>query len=97
MFLFIFDPKKKTHSMKYDYKGEKHINAPIQDLVFLLEKVDNKSIWLHNGLKVEIDPTVDFVDNNVLVRWCDVDEGFNDKVIYTSLKSFQKDFTLLNA
>ena len=96
MFFIIFDLTKK-HTMKYDCKGKKNINDPIQDLVFLLETVDNNSIWLHNGLKVEIDPTIDFVNNNVLVRWCDVDEGFNDKVIYNSLKSFQKDFTLLNA
>ena len=96
MFFIIFDPNKKQ-TMKYDYKGEMSIKTPIQDLVFLLETVDNNSIWLHNGLKVEIDPTVDFVNNNVLVRWCDVEEGFNEKVIYNSLKSFQKDFTLLNA
>ena len=41
------------------------------------------------GMKVELDPTVDFTNQNLLVRWLDLDEGFNDKIIVYSLKEFQ--------
>ena len=84
--------------MKYDFKGKRdNLNASILDFVFLLDTIKDNSIWLYNGLKVEIDPTIDFTFNNVLIRWKDIKEGFNDRKIYYSLHDFKKDFTLIYA
>lgn len=80
--------------MKYDYKGIKKSTTSIEDFIDLLNDVDDNVLWLYQGLIVEIDPTIDFLSNNVLVRWTDINEGFNDKTIYYSLKDFQNDFTL---
>lgn len=82
--------------MKFDFKGIEKNGNPIADFVHLLRIVDDNSLWLFNGLKVEIDPTVNFSSNNVLIRWTDIEEGFNDKIIYYSLEDFKSDFTLLN-
>ena len=46
---------------------------------------------------VEIDPTIDFTNNNVLIRWREKVEGFNDKIIYYNLAEFKNDFQLINA
>jgi len=83
--------------MKFDYKGIMNKTNAIQDFVHLLETVDNKSIWNYKGLTVTIYPTVDFNNENVLMRWTDIHEGFNDRIIYQSLNDFKKDFTLVNA
>ena len=83
--------------MKFDFKGIMNSNNALQDFVHLLEMIDNKSIWHYKGLTVEIDPTVDFNYGNVLVRWTDIYEGFNDRILYKSLNDFKKDFTLVNA
>ena len=40
-------------------------------------------------MKVELDPTVDFNSQNILIRWEDLEEGFNDKIIVYSLKEFK--------
>jgi hypothetical protein len=46
---------------------------------------------------VKIDPTVDYDDENILIRWTDISEGFNDKVIYYNLAEFKKHFQIINA
>ena len=48
------------------------------------------------GLKVEIDPTIDFNNQNVLIRWVDVEEGFNDKMIIRSVEEFNANFMSIN-
>lgn len=53
------------------------------------------SLFDFMGLRVEIDPIIDFQNQNVLVRWTDIDEGFNDKVIVKSLEDFLHQFTIL--
>ena len=78
--------------MKVDYKNKVVFDAKIVSLVNYLQKADSSSLWNYMGMKVEIDPTADFIDNNVLVRWSDVVEGFNDKVIINSLEEFQQQF-----
>ena len=81
--------------MKLDFKGTKRNTTKIQNLVDLLNSA-NIQLWKYMGLKVEIDPTIDFDNENVLVRWVDIEEGFNDKIIVYSLYEFQNLFKPLN-
>jgi hypothetical protein len=83
--------------MKFDIKGIEKSKSKISDFVGYLKSADENSLWMYRGLKVEIDPTVDYGDENVLIRWTDVEEGFNDKIIFHNLEEFKKEFTLLNA
>jgi hypothetical protein len=78
--------------MKLEYKGKKAKSTKIDDLVNLLEKVNDTQLWLHMGFKVEIDPTVDYNNENILIRWIDIFEGFNDKIIVHSLGEFSHNF-----
>lgn len=77
--------------MKIECKGDKTVRGEINYLVNYLEKTQNKA-WEYKGMKVEIDPTADFTNQDVLVRWLDLNEGFNDKIIVHSLQEFQTHF-----
>lgn len=81
--------------MEFDHKGIKTADNKINDFVDFLKSVKDDSLWDYMGLTVEIVPTVDYGDSNVLIRWYDIVEGFNDKIIYYSLAKFKKDFKLL--
>ena len=83
--------------MKFDFKGAKKSESKISDFIHYLEIVKDNAVWNYKGLKVKIDPTVDCSCNNVLVRWKDIEEDFNDRIIYYNLEAFKKDFHLLNA
>jgi hypothetical protein len=81
--------------MKFDHKGIRTVDNRINDFEKFLYSVKDNSLWKYNGLIVEIDPTVDYGSSNVLIRWVNIDECFNDKVIYYNLAEFKKDFKLL--
>lgn len=83
--------------MKFDCKGTQTKNFLLKDFVEMLDSISDNSLWNYKGLQVEIDPTLDYSDNNVLIRWKDINEGFNDKIIYYNLAEFKKDFQLINA
>lgn len=83
--------------MKFDFKGTQTKNFLLNDFVEMLDSISDNSLWNYKGLQVEIDPTLDYSDNNVLIRWKDINEGFNDKIIYYNLAEFKKDFQLINA
>lgn len=83
--------------MKFDCKGTQTKNFLLNDFVEMLNSLNDNSLWNYKGLQVEIDPTPDYSDNNILVRWKDINEGFNDKIIYYNLAAFKKDFQLINA
>lgn len=78
--------------MNFDSKGYPQKKPRINTLIAYLIKVNDNQIWEFMGLKVEIDPTVDYMDENILVRWKDIEEGFNDKIIVNSLKEFNCHF-----
>ncbi len=78
--------------MKFDSKGYPQKKSRINNLIAYLIRVNDNQIWEFIGLKVEIDPTVDYVDENILVRWTDIEEGFNDKIIVNSLQDFNRHF-----
>lgn len=81
--------------MKLDFKGTERNTTKIQTLIDLLQS-NNTKLWEYMGLNVEIDPTIDYDSENTLVRWLDIDEGFNDKIIVYSLYEFQNLFKPLN-
>jgi hypothetical protein len=82
--------------MIVEYKGSKIESTKIQELINLLDGVTDSQSWNYMGLKVEIDPTVDYNNENVLVRWFDIKEGFNDKIIVNSLREFNSHFKPIN-
>jgi hypothetical protein len=81
--------------MKLDFKGKERNNTKIHNLIDLLQTSDIQ-IWNYMGLNVEIDTTIDYCKENILVRWLDIAEGFNDKIIVYSLYEFQNLFKPLN-
>ncbi len=83
--------------MKITYKGKKKSLGIIQSLVSIIENLNENKKWVFNGLTVELDVTVDYSNKNALIRWTDIDEGFNDKLIVNSLAEFELNFKLSNA
>lgn len=75
--------------MKFDFKGNPNLQTCITDFIQYLKVVEVNQKWLYQGLTVTIDPTVDYSNENVLVRWLDENEGFNDKIILSSLHEFK--------
>jgi len=78
--------------MKLDYKNSEIASSSIVPLTKYLTSIKEGQLWNYLGMEVEIDPTVDYKDSNVLVRWIDIKEGFNDKLIINSLTVFNKYF-----
>ncbi len=83
--------------MYFDQHGTRQRNGQINALADFLIEANGLQKWDYMGLTVEIDPTVDYNDNNVLVRWTDIFEGFNDKIIVSSLEKFNKHFTKISS
>jgi hypothetical protein len=83
--------------MRFDYKGVQTNDSAVSSFARFLSKVPDNQLWNYTGMTVEIDPTVDFDSGNVLVRWVDLEEGFNDRHIYTSTEAFLTDFQPTNA
>jgi len=82
--------------MKFDQHGIRQRTGQINDLAVYLTETNELQKWNYMGLTVEIDPTVDYNNNNVLVRWTDINEGFNDKIIVNSKNEFDKHFSKIN-
>lgn len=82
--------------MKLQHKGIERNNTKIESLINLLKNATDEQIWEYMGLKVELDPTIDFGSENILVRWLNIEEGFNDKIIVNSLNEFNSFFKPLN-
>ena len=89
--IFLYLCKDKHIIMKIEYKGDIAKKGSINELVKYLEQT-KIHFWTYMGMKVELDPTVDFTNQNLLVRWLDIKEGFNDKIIVHSLQEFQTYF-----
>lgn len=83
--------------MKVEIKNPQIKTASINSLLVYFESLGDSPKWEYNGLKVELDPTIDFKGNDALIRWTDIEEGFTDKLLVNSLKEFQSNFRLLNA
>jgi hypothetical protein len=82
--------------MKFDFKGNKENITKIQSFIAYLENASELQKWSYMGLEVEIDPTIDFNNENILIRWTSIDEGFNEKIIVYSLLEFQSIFKPIN-
>lgn len=82
--------------MKFDQHGNRQSIGQINTLADFLLLTEDLQKWDYKGLTVEIDPTIDFNNNNVLVRWTEVNEGFNDKIIVKSKGEFENLFSKIN-
>ncbi len=78
--------------MNIEVKGSIKPDGQINNMFNYLQNISNKQRWEYSGFIVEIDPTVDFEDQNILVRWTDIEEGFNDKILVYSLSEFNSQF-----
>lgn len=83
--------------MKIDFKGVENRSLKIQPLINYLENSSDFQNWEYMGLVVEIDPTIDLNNDNVLIRWTDKNEGFNDKIIVYSLEQYKTLFKEVHA
>ncbi len=83
--------------MKFDYKGEVNTQSKIIDFIEFIKELGDNALLVYKGLIVNIDPTVDYRSENILIRWIDIEEGFNEKKIYSSLAEFKRDFQLYHA
>ena len=83
--------------MKIDQHGTKQDTGQINTLVEYLEQTNDFDKWNYMGLTVEIDPTVNYNNENMLIRWLDVNEGFNDRIIVSSLIEFNKHFKAIES
>ncbi len=82
--------------MKVELKNQNYKPNAIEPLIHYFASLGELPLWEFKGLKVELDPTIDCNGNDALIRWTDIYEGFNDKVIVYSLEEFQSMFKLLN-
>lgn len=82
--------------MKFDQHGIRQSIGIINTLADFLLEAEDLQKWDYKGLSVEIDPTVDFGTNNVLIRWTEINEGFNDKIIVKSKSEFEYFFSKIN-
>lgn len=83
--------------MKVEIKNENHKPKNIKPLIEYFQSLTLLPVFEFKGLKVEVDPTIDYKANNALIRWTDLNEGFNDKLIINSLAEFKSYFKLVNA
>ena len=73
--------------MTFDFFGTRKENSTFNNFVdFIISQPHN--CWEYFGMEVELDPTVDFNNENIKIRWIDINEGFNDKVILKSKDEF---------
>jgi hypothetical protein len=80
--------------MKFDFKGKNQEEGDFSDFVNYFNLIADDVLWTYQGLSVELDPTADYNNKNILIRWTDINEGFNDKIIYYNLAEFKKDFRI---
>jgi hypothetical protein len=83
--------------MKVEIKNENHKPKNINPLIEYFQSLNQLPVFEFEGLMVEVDPTIDCKANNALIRWTDINEGFNDKLIINSLAEFKSYFKLVNA
>lgn len=83
--------------MRIQIKNPQHSPNNVKSLFEYFKPFQDFQLWQYMGLIVEIDPTFDFKDDNALIRWTDIYEGFNDKIIVNSMQEFNAKFKLLNA
>lgn len=83
--------------MKVELKNSNHKPNTIKPLIEYFHSLNQLPVWEFKGLIVELDPTIDCKANDALIRWTDINEGFNDKIIINSLNEFKLNFKLVNA
>lgn len=83
--------------MKVEFKNSSHKPNTIKPLIVYFQSLNRLPVFEYKGLIVELDPTIDCKADDALIRWTDINEGFNDKLIINSLAEFKSYFKLVNA
>lgn len=83
--------------MRVDIKNPNYIPTKIKPLYHYFSSLKPMNSWEYEGMVVELDPSIDFKGNDALIRWTDIYEGFNDKIIVNSLEEFNSYFKQINA
>lgn len=80
--------------MTFDVRGKKteSSNPIFKEFVDFI-KIQDFNGWQYMGMDVELDPTVCFADESVLVRWTDFENGFNDRLILKTKEQFLQNFS----
>lgn len=73
--------------MTFDFFGTRKENSTFNNFVDFIISQSHDG-WEYFDMEVELDPTVDFNNENIKIRWIDINEGFNDKVILKSKDEF---------
>ncbi|MEE1290602.1 MAG: hypothetical protein UHW86_06175 [Spirochaetota bacterium] len=79
--------------MTFDIRGTKteSDNSIFNNFVDFIKEQDFDG-WEYLGMSVELDPTVCYSDESILIRWQDLDEGFNDRIVFNTIEEFKKNF-----
>lgn len=79
--------------MTFDVRGNKtESNNPVFNEFVDFIKIQDFCGWQYMGLNVELDPTVCFSDESILIRWTDFEEGFNDRIVIKTKEQFLQNF-----
>ena len=80
--------------MTFDVRGKKteSSNPIFKEFVDFIKTQDFNG-WQYMGMDVELDPTVCFADESVLVRWTAFENGFNDRLILKTKEQFLQNFS----
>lgn len=80
--------------MTFDVRGKKteSSNPIFKEFVDFIKTQDFNG-WQYMGMDVELDPTVCFADESVLVRWTDFENDFNDRLILKTKEQFLQNFS----
>ena len=73
--------------MTFDAFGTRKEKSHFNNFVDFISEQPHDN-WEYYGMSVELDPTVDFVNETIKFRWLDLNEGFNDKIILKTKEDF---------
>lgn len=78
--------------MCFDFFGERTDGRDFTIFVDYIASLPHDG-WQYMGMSVELDPTVDYKNETIKVRWTELNERFNDKIIIRTKEEFLEHFT----
>lgn len=81
--------------MTIQYKGVRENNSILNEFENYLKLLPNNTRFEYLGMEVEIVPYLSFTSKDVLFFWQELEEGFNDKIIFNTLEKFLNEFKII--
>lgn len=81
--------------MTIQYKGVRENSSILNEFENYLELLPNNIRFEYLGMEVEIVPYLSFTSKDVLIFWQELEEGFNDKIIFNTLEEFLNEFKII--